>query len=62
MSRKAKREAADPDAPPWVVFRYGPRGEALGYFWGPGYEKEEMRGKPAVFGIYPKGKEPDREG
>lgn len=49
--RKPKRER-DPDEPPWVVFKYGPGGEPLGYFWGPGYEKEEMRGKPAVFGIY----------
>ncbi len=53
MKRRGKpKKEIDPNAPPWVVFRYGPRGEPLGYFWGPGYDKEELRGKPAAFGIY----------
>ena len=46
---KKTREAGD--GPVYLEFRFGLGGNPLGYFWGPGREKEGLAGKAAHFGI-----------
>ena len=52
-----KKKSSDPDAPPWLVFRlckarcFEAACKECGYVWGPGFDKEEMRGQPARFGV-----------
>ncbi len=48
---RGKKERKTGDGPPYMVFRYGPGGVALGYFWGPGRAKDGLDGKPAHFGV-----------
>lgn len=52
-----KKKSSDPDALPWAVFRLCKTRcleaacKECGWSWGPGYDKEEMRCKPAQFGV-----------
>lgn len=46
---KKKREPSN--GPVWLEFRYSQDGRPLGYFWGPGFDEEKMRGQPATFGV-----------
>jgi hypothetical protein len=48
---RGKKERKQGDGPVFMEFRYRSDGTALGYFWGPGREKEGLAGKPAHFGV-----------
>jgi hypothetical protein len=51
LAARGKKTREQGTGPAYLEFRYGPNYTPLGYFWGPGREKEGLSGKPARFGI-----------